>query len=294
MGMKGIILAGGTGSRLRPVTLSISKQLLPIYNKPLIYFPLATLMSAGVREILIITTPHDQVLFQKLLGDGSQWGLNLSYLVQKIPRGLADAFILGERFLGKDSCILILGDNVFHGPGLGSNLSRIHSSNGAEIFAYQVSNPKEYGVIEIDLKGKPVSIEEKPVAPKSNWAVTGLYFFDNTVSARAKSVQPSSRGEIEITSVIDSYLQEKTLGINFLSRGIAWLDTGNVKAIHDASTYVRVLEERTGLQIANLEEIALRNSWISQDSAMSLTVERGDPDSKEYMSRIIRELGLNK
>ena len=292
--MKGIILAGGTGSRLRPVTLSISKQLLPIYNKPLIYFPLATLMSAGVREILIITTPHDQVLFQKLLGDGSQWGLNLSYLVQEIPRGLADAFILGESFLGKDSCILILGDNVFHGPGLGSNLSRIHSSNGAEIFAYQVSNPKEYGVIEIDVEGQPVSIEEKPTAPKSNWAVTGLYFFDNTVSARAKSVQPSSRGEIEITSVIDSYLQEKALGVNFLSRGIAWLDTGNVKAIHDASTYVRVLEERTGLQIANLEEIALRNKWISQESALSLTVERGDPDSREYMARIIRELGLNK
>jgi len=292
--MKGIILAGGTGSRLRPVTLSISKQLLPIYNKPLIYFPLATLMSAGVREILIITTPHDQVLFQKLLGDGSQWGLNLSYLVQEIPRGLADAFILGESFLGKDSCILILGDNVFHGPGLGSNLSRIHSSNGAEIFAYQVSNPKEYGVIEIDLEGKPVSIEEKPTAPKSNWAVTGLYFFDNTVSARAKSVLPSSRGEVEITSVIDSYLQEKTLGVNFLSRGIAWLDTGNVKAIHDASTYVRVLEERTGLQIANLEEIALRNKWISQESALSLTAERGDPDSREYMARIIRELGLNQ
>lgn len=292
--MKGIILAGGTGSRLRPVTLCISKQLLPVYNKPLIYFPLATLMSAGVREILIITTPHDQLLFQKLLGDGSQWGLNLSYLVQEAPRGLADAFILGESFLGEDPCILILGDNVFHGPGLGTNLSRVHSSNGAEIFAYQVSNPKEYGVIEIDTQGQPISIEEKPAIPKSNWAVTGLYFFDNSVSARAKSVEPSSRGEIEITSVIESYLQDKTLGVNFLSRGIAWLDTGNVKAIHDASTYVRVLEERTGLQIANLEEIALRNKWISQESALSLTVGRGDPDSKEYMVRIIRELGLNQ
>jgi glucose-1-phosphate thymidylyltransferase len=292
--MKGIILAGGTGSRLRPVTLCISKQLLPVYNKPLIYFPLATLMSAGVREILIITTPHDQLLFQKLLGDGSQWGLNLSYLVQEAPRGLADAFILGESFLGEDPCILILGDNIFHGPGLGTNLSRVHSSNGAEIFAYQVSNPKEYGVIEIDTQGQPISIEEKPAIPKSNWAVTGLYFFDNSVSARAKSVEPSSRGEIEITSVIESYLQDKTLGVNFLSRGIAWLDTGNVKAIHDASTYVRVLEERTGLQIANLEEIALRNKWISQESALSLTVGRGDPDSKEYMVRIIRELGLNQ
>jgi len=292
--MKGIILAGGTGSRLRPVTLCISKQLLPVYNKPLIYFPLATLMSAGVREILIITTPHDQLLFQKLLSDGSQWGLNLSYLVQEIPRGLADAFILGESFLGEDPCILILGDNIFHGPGLGTNLSRVHSSNGAEIFAYQVSNPKEYGVIEIDTQGQPISIEEKPAIPKSNWAVTGLYFFDNSVSARAKSVEPSSRGEIEITSVIESYLQDKTLGVNFLSRGIAWLDTGNVKAIHDASTYVRVLEERTGLQIANLEEIALRNKWISQESALSLTVGRGDPDSKEYIVRIIRELGLNQ
>jgi glucose-1-phosphate thymidylyltransferase len=292
--MKGIILAGGTGSRLRPVTLCISKQLLPVYNKPLIYFPLATLMSAGVREILIITTPHDQLLFQKLLGDGSQWGLNLSYLVQEAPRGLADAFILGESFLGEDPCILILGDNIFHGPGLGTNLSRVHPSNGAEIFAYQVSNPKEYGVIEIDTQGQPISIEEKPAIPKSNWAVTGLYFFDNSVSARAKSVEPSSRGEIEITSVIESYLQDKTLGVNFLSRGIAWLDTGNVKAIHDASTYVRVLEERTGLQIANLEEIALRNKWISQESALSLTVGRGDPDSKEYMVRIIRELGLNQ
>jgi glucose-1-phosphate thymidylyltransferase len=292
--MKGIILAGGTGSRLRPVTLCISKQLLPVYNKPLIYFPLATLMSAGVREILIITTPHDQLLFQKLLSDGSQWGLNLSYLVQEIPRGLADAFILGESFLGEDPCILILGDNIFHGPGLGTNLSRVHSSNGAEIFAYQVSNPKEYGVIEIDSQGQPISIEEKPAIPKSNWAVTGLYFFDNSVSARAKSVRPSSRGEIEITSVIESYLQDKTLGVNFLSRGIAWLDTGNVKAIHDASTYVRVLEERTGLQIANLEEIALRNKWISQESALSLTVGRGDPDSKEYIVRIIRELGLNQ
>lgn len=292
--MKGIILAGGTGSRLRPVTLCISKQLLPVYNKPLIYFPLATLMSAGVREILIITTPHDQLLFQKLLSDGSQWGLNLSYLVQEIPRGLADAFILGESFLGEDPCILILGDNIFHGPGLGTNLSRVHSSNGAEIFAYQVSNPKEYGVIEIDSQGQPISIEEKPAIPKSNWAVTGLYFFDNSVTARAKSVRPSSRGEIEITSVIESYLQDKTLGVNFLSRGIAWLDTGNVKAIHDASTYVRVLEERTGLQIANLEEIALRNKWISQESALSLTVGRGDPDSKEYIVRIIRELGLNQ
>jgi glucose-1-phosphate thymidylyltransferase len=251
-------------------------------------------MSAGVREILIITTPHDQLLFQKLLGDGSQWGLNLSYLVQEAPRGLADAFILGESFLGEDPCILILGDNIFHGPGLGTNLSRVHSSNGAEIFAYQVSNPKEYGVIEIDTQGQPISIEEKPAIPKSNWAVTGLYFFDNSVSARAKSVEPSSRGEIEITSVIESYLQDKTLGVNFLSRGIAWLDTGNVKAIHDASTYVRVLEERTGLQIANLEEIALRNKWISQESALSLTVGRGDPDSKEYMVRIIRELGLNQ
>jgi len=249
-------------------------------------------MSSGVREILIITTPHDQMLFLKLLGDGSQWGLNISYAVQKEPRGLADAFILGENFLGVDPAILILGDNVFHGPGLGGNLSRINAKSGAEIFAYQVSNPREYGVIEVDRLGKPVSIEEKPTEPKSNWAVTGLYFFDNSVSARAKSVEPSKRGEIEITSVIESYLKEGKLKVNFLSRGIAWLDTGSVKALHDASTYVRVLEERTGLQIANLEEVALRNGWITPEKALSLTAERGDSESREYMSRILRELGL--
>ena len=261
--MKGIVLAGGTGSRLWPITKVTSKQLLPVYDKPMIYYPLATLMLAGVRDILIITTPHDQPAFETLLGDGSQFGIKLSYASQPKPQGLAQAFIIGEEFLGGDSCLMILGDNIFHGAGLGHQLQETLPNTGAHIFTYAVSDPTQYGVLNLDENGNPVAIEEKPKNPTSNLAVTGLYFFDNRVSDVAKKVSPSARGELEITSVIDWYLQNQSLTVTQLSRGAAWLDTGNPNSMHEASTYVRVIEERTGLKIACLEEIALNKKWIS-------------------------------
>ena len=261
--MKGIVLAGGTGSRLWPITHIVSKQLLPIYNKPMIYYPISTLMLAGVREILIITTPQDQSNFIELLGDGSRFGVKFEYKIQANPEGIAQAFIIAEEFLDGDSCILVLGDNIFHGAGLGHQLRNTISSSGAHIFTYQVANPSEYGVLNLSTKGEPVSIEEKPKSPKSNLAVTGLYFFDNKVSEIAKRVSPSERNEIEITAVIESYLNMGELTVTHLSRGVAWLDTGTPKALHDASTYVRIIEERTGQNIACLEEIALDNGWIN-------------------------------
>ena len=260
--MKGIVLAGGTGSRLWPITHIVSKQLLPIYNKPMIYYPISTLMLAGVREILIITTPQDQSNFIELLGDGSRFGVKFEYKIQANPEGIAQAFIIAEEFLDGDSCILVLGDNIFHGAGLGHQLRNTISRSGAHIFTYQVANPSEYGVLNLSTKGEPVSIEEKPKSPKSNLAVTGLYFFDNKVSEIAKRVSPSERNEIEITAVIESYLNMGELTVTHLSRGVAWLDTGTPKALHDASTYVRIIEERTGQNIACLEEIALDNGWI--------------------------------
>ena len=263
--MKGIVLAGGTGSRLWPITRVTSKQLLPVYDKPMIYYPLATLMLAGVREILIITTPHDQSAFETLLGDGSQFGIQIEYAIQPKPEGLAQAFIIGEKFLNGDSCLMILGDNIFHGAGLGHQLQETLPKSGAHIFTYTVSDPTQYGVLNLDEEGRPSAIEEKPKNPTSNLAVSGLYFFDERVPEVAKQVTPSPRGELEITSVIDWYLKRGEITLTKLSRGAAWLDTGNPDSMHEASAYVKVIEDRTGLKIACLEEIAFFEGWVTLD-----------------------------
>lgn len=263
--MRGIILAGGTGSRLWPITKGVSKQLLPIYDKPLVYYPLSTLMSAGIRDILVITTPHDVKAFQELLGDGSQWGINLTFAQQPKPEGLAQAFLIGEQFIGKDSCALVLGDNVFHGNGLGDGLQALTQPIGATIFAYKVSNPEEYGVVEFAPDGRVISIEEKPVLPKSSFAVPGLYFYDNNVVEIAKNVRPSARGELEITAVNSEYLERGQLSVSVLPEGTAWLDSGTFGSLHDASSYVRIVEERQGIKVGCPEEIAWRHHWISDD-----------------------------
>lgn len=268
--MKGIVLAGGAGSRLWPITRSVSKQLLPVYDKPMIYYPISTLMLSGIREILIITTPIDQKNFIDLLGDGSQFGMKFQYEIQEKPSGLAQALIIGEKFLDGQSCLLILGDNLFHGIGLGSQLAKLGTRTACEIFTFQVSNPQSYGVAELDQNSTLISIEEKPINPKSSFAITGLYYFDNRASSFAKKVQVSARGELEITSVIQKYLDLGEVYVNQLSRGTAWLDTGNPNSLHDASSYVRVLEERTGLKIGCLEEIAYMNSWIDSNSLKGL------------------------
>ncbi|CAN2228468.1 RfbA dTDP-glucose pyrophosphorylase [Candidatus Nanopelagicaceae bacterium] len=262
--MKGIVLAGGTGSRLWPITRSISKQLLPVYDKPMIYYPISTLMLAGIRDILIITTPHDQSQFKELLGDGSELGVSFVYAVQPEPKGLAQAFTIGEEFLAGDSCLMILGDNIFHGAGLGRDIIRDLPASGAHIFTYEVVNPAEYGILETNQDGKPLSITEKPNEFISNLAVTGVYFFDGKVSEIAKNVQPSMRGELEITTVIEHYLNNGLLTFTRLSRGAVWLDTGNPDSLNDAAAYVRIIEERTGLKIACLEEIAFNSGWLSK------------------------------
>ncbi|MGH7158043.1 MAG: glucose-1-phosphate thymidylyltransferase RfbA [Candidatus Saccharimonadales bacterium] len=268
--MKGIILAGGTGSRLYPITKAICKQLMPIYDKPMIYYPLSTLMLAGIREILIITTPEDQESFKRLLGDGSQLGCQFTYAVQDKPRGLADAFIVGEQFIGNDKVAMILGDNIFYGHGFGESLRECTNPEGGIIFAYPVSDPERYGVVEFNKNMKAISIEEKPAKPKSNFCVTGLYFYNNDVVEISKNVKPSNRVEIEITSVNDAYLQKGKLKVVTLDRGAAWLDTGTFESMTDASQFVEVIEKRTGLKVGCVEEIAWREGFISDGQLAEL------------------------
>lgn len=263
--MKGIVLAGGTGSRLWPITKGVSKQLLSVYDKPLIHYPLGTLFLSGIKEILIITTPEDQDAFMRLLGDGSQYGTSFQYAVQEKPNGLAEAFIIGEEFIGSDDVALVLGDNIFHGVGLGTQLRSINTQLGATIFAYKVSDPERYGVVEFSSDGKVISIEEKPENPKSSYAVPGLYFYDSEVVKFAQDVKPSARGEIEITSINERYMVEGRLSTRILERGTTWLDTGTFESLHAAASYVQIIEERQGSKISCLEEIAWRNSWISSN-----------------------------
>jgi glucose-1-phosphate thymidylyltransferase len=287
--MKGIILAGGSGTRLHPITLGISKQLMPIYDKPMVYYPLSTLMMAGIREVLIITTPDDQGQFQRLLGDGSQWGVSLSYAAQPRPEGLAQAFIIGADFIGDDSVALVLGDNIFYGTGLGTALRSNTDVTGGHIFAYHVTEPSAYGVVEFAGDGTVLSIEEKPERPKSSYAVPGLYFYDNDVIRIARDLEPSPRGELEITGINNAYLERGDLTVTVLERGTAWLDTGTFEGLMDASQFVHVVESRQGHKIGCLEEVAWRNGWIDDDafSALAASLEKSGYGS--YLAGLLRE-----
>jgi len=284
--MKGIVLAGGTGSRLWPLTLSVSKQLLPIYNKPLIYYPISVLMQANIREILIITTPEDQESFKKVLGDGSTFGLRFEYAVQIKPEGIAQAFLIAKKFIGKEDVALVLGDNLFYGAELDENIEKNTKSKGCRIFTYQVANPVDYGVLNVDSENLPVSVEEKPKAPKSNRAITGLYFFDSKVVDYAEKIKPSARGELEITSVMQMYIEMKELEFIDLPTGVAWLDTGTPKSLNDAAQFVRVLEERTGKRIACLEEIAFNRNWISRKDLAVKAAQYGNSDYGQYLKKL--------
>jgi len=288
--MKGIILAGGSGTRLYPMTIATSKQLLPVYDKPMIYYPLSVLMQAGIRDILIITTPEDQASFVRVLGDGSQWGVSLSYVVQPNPDGLAQAFILGSDFIGSDSVCLILGDNIFYGHGLQNILQNAGDRiEGATVFGYHVTDPERYGVVSFDQDGRVMSLEEKPAKPKSNYAVTGLYFYDNTVVDVARAVKPSARGELEITCVNQAYLDQGALHVELLGRGFAWLDTGTADSLVDAAEFVRTLEHRQGQPVACLEEIAFARKWIDSAALEKQAQRFGKSKYGEYLTAILRQ-----
>ena len=288
--MKGIILAGGAGTRLHPITQGVSKQLLAVYDKPMIYYPLSVLMLAGIREILVITTPEDQAGFIRLLGDGSKFGVHLSYAVQPSPDGLAQAFLIGETFIGKDSVALVLGDNIFYGANLSALLREAAArKKGATVFGYYVSDPERFGVVEFDKEGRAVSIEEKPARPKSHFAVTGLYFYDNDVVEIAKNIRPSARGELEITSVNNAYLERGDLHVEKLKRGYAWLDTGTHESLLDAANFIRTIETRQGLQVACLQEIAYANGWMTKDEVRESVRDMMKTEYGAYVMRLIQD-----
>ncbi|WP_372384731.1 glucose-1-phosphate thymidylyltransferase RfbA [Vibrio sp. BS-M-Sm-2] len=290
--MKGIVLAGGSGTRLYPLTRGVSKQLLPIYDKPMVFYPISTLMLAGIKDILIITTPEDNAGFQRLLGDGSDFGINLEYAIQPSPDGLAQAFIIGEEFIGEDDVCLVLGDNIFYGQSFSRQLTRareLTSKGLSTVFGYQVKDPDRFGVVEFDEEMKAVSIEEKPQAPKSNYAVTGLYFYDNRVVEMAKQVKPSHRGELEITTLNEMYLNDGSLNVELLGRGFAWLDTGTHESLHEASSFVQTIENVQGLKVACLEEIAWRNGWLSDEQVLTLAKPMMKNEYGQYLTHLVAE-----